>query len=121
VLRRLDEADCLSCMREGDFPEAVRAAAPLVAVLLTQSWCPQWIRMRSMLETLELPEGSAAFYFEYDKADFFEEFMSFKESVFGNDQVPYIRYYRSGAISSTGNYADRHEFLSRLGSQVKEE
>ena len=37
-------------------------------------------------------EGREVFWVEYDLENFFEPFMKFKETVFGNDQVPYVRY-----------------------------
>jgi hypothetical protein len=113
-MTKLSEAECLSCMQEGDFPASVRCAAPKVAVVLTQSWCPQWQRMKSFIQSEALPADWAVFYLEYDGEDFFQEFLAFKEGSFGNDQVPYVRYYATGELSSTSNYADRHDFLSRL-------
>lgn len=114
-MRRLTEEDCRACMRDGDFPEGVRAAASFVAIILTQSWCPQWTRMRSYLEPLRFPPDAELFYVEYDREEFFAEFMAFKETVLGNSQVPYLRYYHAGALVSEGNYSGRAEFLSRLG------
>jgi len=113
-IAKLSKADCLSCMRDGEFPASVRSAAPKVVVVLTQSWCPQWLLMKSFIQEEELPAGWAVFSIEYDTEDFFEEFLAFKEGTLGNDQVPYLRYYASGELSSTSNYADRHDFLSRL-------
>ena len=120
MMRKLSEEDCRACMRDGDFPKAVRSAAPKVAVILTQGWCPQWIRMRGYLEGAALPPDCAVFAFEYDGTAIFEEFLAFKEGKFGNDQIPYVRYYRSGSLSSTGNYAGEAEFLSKLGAKPQE-
>ena len=116
MLRRLSEADCRAAIREGDFLPGVAGAAPRVAVVLTQSWCPQWGWMRSYLESVPEEPGVAVFYVEYDREPFFEDFMAFKEDVFGNREVPYVRYYREGRLSRESNFIDRGGFLRLLSS-----
>lgn len=113
-MEKLGKDACMACIRDGEFPESVRSAAPKVAVALTQGWCSQWQRMKGFLQDGSLPSDCAVFYLEYDVEDFFQEFLAFKEGVFGNDQVPYLRYYSGGKLVSTSNYVDRHDFLSRF-------
>jgi len=110
MLRVLTEAECRAAIRGGDFSAGVLGAAPSVVLALTQSWCPQWERMRPWLEELSGEKGVACFYVEYDLATFFEDFRSFKESVFRNDEVPYFRYYRDGKLIKESNYLDRTGF-----------
>ena len=110
MLVKLTEADCRAAIRDGDFPPAIRGSAPLTVVCLTQSWCPQWTRMRPFLDELSAEEGAACFYVEYDREPFFDDFRDFKESKFRNDQVPYLRYYRDGTLQKESNYADRSTF-----------
>jgi hypothetical protein len=113
-MKRLSKEDCLALMKDGDFGAGIVGAADSVAVVLTQSWCPQWGWMRSYLADLPPDAGRAVFWVEYDLEDFFEPFMKFKESVFGNDQVPYVRYYRDGKPVAESNYIDRGGFLRFL-------
>jgi len=40
--------------------------------------------------------------------------MTFKENAFGNDQVPYVRYYRDGKLAHESNYIDKGGFLRFL-------
>ena len=42
-----DQLDAL--LREGEFPESVRRAAPKVVVIMTQDWCSQWADMAAYL------------------------------------------------------------------------
>lgn len=117
MLVKLTETDCRSAISAGDFSEDVRAAAPHVAVVLTQSWCPQWRFMQSYLAEAEQIAGDRAkiFYVEYDREGFYRDFMAFKEDVFGNREIPYVRYYRDGELRAESNYISRQGFLSKLG------
>lgn len=104
-------------MEHGEFPPEVREAAPNVAVVLTQGWCPQWTSMNVWLgfkEKRRRPKDLDITIFEYiyDKSDFFVEFMRFKEQQFGNDQVPYIRYYKDGSLLGESNYVTSRKFLT---------
>jgi hypothetical protein len=101
-------------MADGEFGQEVTASASCVAVVLTQSWCPQWMMMRMWLDRAEKDTDARIFVMEYDKEDFFEEFMAFKEDVFGNRSVPYIRYYRDGVFTGDGNFIGRDGFVAKL-------
>lgn len=114
MLIKLTEAECRAAIRDGDFSEAIRKAAHVTVLALTQSWCPQWTRMRPFLEEASA-EGVGCYYLEYDRESFFDDFRDFKESAFRNDQVPYFRYYRDGTFYKEGNYIDRRGFRKTLG------
>lgn len=118
-MRRLSEAECLAAMRSGDFSPSLTGAAEAVAIVLTQSWCPQWTWMRAYLSALPSDPAREIFWIEYDLEPFFEGFMRFKESAFGNDQVPYVRYYRNGAPVAESNYIDQGGFLRLLAGKNK--
>jgi hypothetical protein len=113
-MTRLSVAQCRQAIADGEFGPEVLASASRVAVVLTQSWCPQWIMMRMWLDRAEKDADARVFIMEYDKEDFFEEFMAFKEDVFGNRSVPYIRYYRDGTFTEDGNFIGRDGFAARL-------
>jgi hypothetical protein len=113
-MKKLSKEQCLALIKEGDFGLGIAGAAPSVAVVLTQSWCPQWSWMRSYISELPPDEGREVFWVEYDLEDFFESLMEFKERVFGNDQVPYVRYYRGGKPVAESNYIDKGGFLRFL-------
>lgn len=114
MLIELNEGQCREAMLTGEFGESLRTSAPLVAVVLTQSWCPQWTMMRTWLEAASAQSGALVYYLEYDLKPFFEEFMAFKEDVFGNRSVPYVRYYRGGALAAQGNYVSKEGFVRNL-------
>jgi hypothetical protein len=117
-MRKLTKGECLSLVNTGEFGSEIIAAALSVAVVLTQSWCPQWTWMRSYLSVFPADPSREIYWVEYDLEDFFEPLMRFKEDVFGNDQVPYVRYYRGGKLAAESNYIDQGGFL-RLLSGVR--
>ncbi len=139
--RKLTEAECRQAIKDGDFAPEVRGAAPLTAIVLTQSWCPQWRYLAGYLDKMdaELNAGGAAgaessggtaasgagaeagakpkvaiLTLEYDRERFYEDFLSFKERVLGNHEVPYVRYYRNGALVGESNFISAQGFKSKL-------
>jgi len=116
MIRKLNEAECRAAIVSGDFSPAMLASAPMVAVVLTQSWCPQWTWMRSYLDELAGQPGLDIYWIEYDREPFFDTFIDFKENVLGNSQIPYVRYYRQGLLQNTSNYIDRRGFFRLLGA-----
>jgi len=117
MIRELTEAECRAAMENGDFDPSLFSAP--TAIILTQSWCPQWTAMKSYLPKAEkaLP-GVLIYYVEYDTAVWDslknETFMSFKENTFNNREIPYVRYYRDGILSRESNYISLDGFISRL-------
>ena len=111
---KLTAAQCGQAINNGEFSPDIIALSNRVAVVLTQSWCPQWVMMRMWLERAEKDAEAIIFYVEYDKEDFFETFMTFKEDVFGNRSVPYIRYYRDGVFTGDGNFIGKDGFIAKL-------
>jgi hypothetical protein len=117
MLSKLTETECRAAIASGDFSAETRTSAPAVALVLTQSWCPQWRFMNAYLGEAERAVGDrvAIRYIEYDNEPFFEEFMTFKEDVFGNRSVPYVRYYREGKLVAESNFISKQGFLAKLG------
>ena len=105
-----DQLDAL--LREGDFPESVRLAAPKVVVIMTQDWCGQWTDMASYLP--DFASQVAIFTIEYNLLPDFESIMKFKEDVLKNRQVPYLRYYQNGKLVLERNWIPRGAFSDML-------
>ncbi len=115
-MTKLKTEDCLALIEKGEFSSGVVNAAPKVAIVLTQSWCPQWTWMRAYLEAMPEEESRAFFWVEYDREEFFQELMTFKEETFRNAQIPYVRYYRDGKLVAQSNFIDERGFLRLLGT-----
>ena len=106
-----DQLDAL--LSEGEFPESVRLAAPKVVVVMTQDWCGQWATMAAYLP--DFADQAAIFTVEYNLLPDFELIISFKENVYNNRQVPYVRFYRDGKLVRHSNWLPRGSFAAMLG------
>ena len=118
MIRKLTESECRSALENGDFESAL-VSGPAAAIILTQSWCPQWMAMKAYLPKAEAALGDVKLYYvEYDIETWEslgnEAFMSFKENTFKNREIPYIRYYKNGVYSRDSNYLFLDGFVSRL-------
>lgn len=116
MIRKLSEEECRRAIAHGEFSAGILTSSPQVAIVLSQSWCPQWLWMHSYLDGLAADLGIAAYWIEYDREPFFDEFLEFKETVLGNREIPYVRYYRNGSLVRESNYIDRGGFLRNLKS-----
>jgi hypothetical protein len=119
MIRELREEECQEAMEKGEF-NASLVSGPASAIILTQSWCPQWTAMKAYLEDIEkaAPEVNI-YYVEYDIAVWNRlenhAFMAFKENNYHNQEIPYVRYYRNGGFSRDSNFISAEGFKSRLG------
>jgi hypothetical protein len=99
-------------MEEGEFPVEVREAAEKVVVILTQDWCPDWHAMEVFLH--DFTDQAAIYVLEYNRHPHFEAIMTFKEEVFGNREIPYLRYYHRGRFIVATNQLPRGTFAALL-------
>jgi hypothetical protein len=111
MIRKLTERECTDAVKKGDF-EPLEGTG---ALILTQSWCPQWKAMKSYLPEAEKAGNNVTIlYVEYDTEAFFTEFMIFKENTYQNRGIPYVRYFQEGGFSGESNYVSLQGFLHRL-------
>jgi len=110
--RILSDDHIVRTLEAGEFPEDVRNAAEKVVVVLTQDWCPDWHAMDAFLPEFE--DQAAIFVLSYNKHRDFEAIMGFKEDVFGNREIPYLRYYHQGRFIVATNQLPRGTFGALL-------
>ena len=63
----------------------------------------------------DFADQAAAFTVEDNLLPDFERIMSFKEDVFDNQQVPFVRCYRDGKVVRHSNWMPRAAFAAMLG------
>jgi hypothetical protein len=115
--RELSREQAAAAMNAGEFDDGVRNASRQVAVVLTQDWCGQWAAMDEYLGELDArhPELElVVFQLEYNRVDYFREFLRFKEEVLGNQLIPYVRYYRDGRLIGQSNFVSERQFLKNI-------
>lgn len=126
IRKPLSEDQARHAVQHRELPADVLGSGPNVAVVLTQGWCPQWTAMNGWLGDLERsgkPKDLdiVVYEFVYDRSPIFDEFREFKESVWGNYQIPYVRYYRDGGLAAESNYVTARRFLSHFGDDGSSE
>ena len=107
-MKKLSEEQMNFFLKNGEFPAEVIAAAANTAVVLTQDWCPQWTVMKRYLPGIT---EAAVFFIEYNREPRADEYMRAKETLFGNELIPYVRYYRNGAFAGDSNFVFKDNFL----------
>ncbi len=105
----------MKAMSNGEFGGDLLNSKQRVIVILTQDWCPQWHDLKGWIYRLDIEEDVDIYELEYNKADFFEDFRSFKENTFGNHSVPYLRFYKQGTLYSESNYISEGQVIEILG------
>jgi len=112
VAMTLKTEDMLDAITLGEFPDHIRKTSEKVVVIMTQDWCPQWHAMTNFLEDFQ--DKASIFTLEYNRLPEFQSIMAFKENVFGNREVPYLRYYFQGELIVQTNYLNRITFAAML-------
>ena len=106
---KITEEQAAKIMAAGEIPPEMSSISSRVAVVLTQSWCPQWGAMDAYLSQMHdasSPETADLTVFSlcYDLLPFSGDFTRFKETRFSNNQIPFVLYYRDGELKNTSNY-----------------
>ena len=94
----------------GEFGSDVISSAETVIVVMTQDWCPQWLNMKKWIYGHETGKTVDIYELIYNREPYFKEFMSFKENIWNNQSVPYLRFYENGSLVRETNYISRSEF-----------
>lgn len=112
INRKLIQKDqALYAIANGEFESNILSSKSSVVIIMTQDWCPQWMSMKSWIYGLEIDKDIEIYELEYNKVDYFEDFMSFKENQWGNNNIPYLRFYKDGILNKEENYISDSEFI----------
>ena len=106
----------LDAIKNGDFGAGIISSKENVIIILTQDWCPQWVNMKNWIYKMDVDMDINIFELEYNKESYFHSFMGFKESVYRNFDVPYLRFYRNGELFQTSNYINKSKVIDILKS-----
>lgn len=112
--KAIKKEQALQAIQKGEFDTSIIASAPVVAVILTQDWCPQWQDMKSWVYDIQCDINTDVYELEYNKEDYFQEFKNFKENDLGNENIPYLRFYKDGVYVKDTNYIGKNEFSDIL-------
>ncbi|MBN1523927.1 MAG: hypothetical protein JW904_05560 [Spirochaetales bacterium] len=106
IINFLADTDAQFAMDNGEFDSTVIHSNGNAAVILSQNWCSQWKYLEKDLENLKKTQDIelAVYIFLYNRSPLFQSFMNFKETVFKNKQIPYIRCYKNGRLIRESNF-----------------
>lgn len=117
MLSFLSDSQAMYTIKNRDFPDEILKSNNRVAVVVSQSWCPQWIAMKGYLKKVTEQNRDIDIYIlEYDKKVWFNDFMSMKEIYWKNLEVPYIRFYIDGLLVNESNFISRSAFVEKLST-----
>lgn len=117
-LIELEDNDSQKALESGEFSQKLINSSPRVIIILTQSWCPDWWAQKLVFKDKEIEEREdlKVYFLEYDRKAYRSEFTAFKERVFGNGQIPYLRFYRNGKFEISSNYSGRRAIRKWLNT-----
>lgn len=118
MFREITEEEALNIIRNKELPKNLLKTRDKVVFISTQQWCPQWPAMLSYLpDAVKKDKDLAVFFFCYDTSSIFERFMNFKENVWKNALIPYVRYYKNGKLYYESNYVSEFTFYDILNEE----
>lgn len=106
----IQKEQALKAIQSGDFDKEILTSAKRVVLVLTQDWCPQWQHMQNWLYSVNTDENVDVYELEYNRVDYFNDFMNFKETKLNNHNVPYLRFYKDGVLYRETNYISQGQF-----------
>lgn len=106
----IQKEQALNAISKGEFENSILLSKQRVVVVLTQDWCPQWHDMKNWIYRHETGQDIDIYELEYNRVDYFNDFMNFKESHWGNYSVPYMRFYKDGVLIRETNYISEGQF-----------
>ncbi|MEM5947391.1 hypothetical protein WKV44_02430 [Spirochaetia bacterium 38H-sp] len=110
MFREITEEEALNIIKNKELTDDLLNNENTVFIA-TQQWCPQWSAMLKYLpDIVKNNDNLAVLWFCYDTSSIFESFMVFKETVWKNALIPYVRYYRNKKLYAQSNYVSEHTF-----------
>ena len=111
IKKQINTEQAMYTIESGEFDKEIIASKNKVVVIMTQDWCPQWKDLRSWVYEIETDEDIDIYELEYNKVDYFNAFMNFKENHWKNHNIPYLRFYKDGSLNKETNYIEEQQFL----------
>lgn len=112
--KQINSEQAMFAIQNGEYDKEIIASKSKVVVIMSQDWCPQWKDLKSWVYDVETEEDIDIYELEYNKVDYFDTFMNFKENQWNNHHVPYLRFYKEGALIKETNYVEEQQFFETM-------
>ncbi|MDF2988033.1 MAG: hypothetical protein K0R50_3543 [Eubacterium sp.] len=113
--KQIQREQVMKAIEKGDFEGSLLTTNDKVVIVLTQDWCPQWHDMKGWIYRIDIDQEIDVYELEYNRTDYFDDFRNFKENVWNNHTIPYLRFYRNGILYKETNYISEGQFSEVLG------
>ncbi len=104
-IHTINDTDMQNIIDNKDIPDSIKNKSENVIAIFTQDWCGDWHRVQNELEkNKDINDIDIdVFICVYNQSALHEPFMNFKESVWNNDLIPYLRFYKNGNFIKDSN------------------
>lgn len=100
----MSDEEMLETAQTKEMPASLLAKSKNVIAIFTQDWCPDWHRTERDFKSKEkYSEDILVCIAIYNTSKYSEEVMTFKENVWKNGLIPYIRCYKEGKFVRDSN------------------
>ena len=106
TFKKIDDKEMQNIIDTKEVSDLIKNASKNVLAIFTQDWCGDWKGLERELKVNEekSPVDITIFICLYNESPLYESFMSFKENVWQNELIPYLRYYKKGSFIKDGNH-----------------
>ncbi|MEI0602686.1 hypothetical protein R4K55_00565 [Brachyspira alvinipulli] len=106
TFKDIDEKEMQYIIDNNEVSDNIKKASENVLAIFTQDWCGDWKGLERELKANEekSPIDITIFICMYNQSPLYEPFMNFKETVWNNGLIPYLRYYKNGSFVKDTNH-----------------
>lgn len=106
TFKTIKDSDMKAIIEMRELPESIKNSSENVLMIFTQDWCGDWHGLNRELLANEQTSSIdiTIFVCMYNQSGLYESFMKFKETVWKNALIPYLRYYKNGTFIKDSNH-----------------
>ena len=106
TFKTIDDREMQNIIDTKEVSDDIKKSAENVLVVCTQDWCGDWKSLERELKSNEDKShiDITIYICMYNQSSLYESFMNFKENVWNNDLIPYLRYYKNGSFIKDSNH-----------------
>ena len=106
TFKTIDDKEMQHIMDTKEVSDDIKKSSENVLAIFTQDWCGDWKGLQRELNANKDNSNIdiAIFICMYNESPLYEPFMNFKETVWNNYLIPYLRYYKNGSFVKDTNH-----------------
>ncbi|WP_295162292.1 hypothetical protein [uncultured Brachyspira sp.] len=117
TFKTIDEKEMQNIIDTKEISDNIKNDSENVIAIFTQNWCGDWKGLQRELNANEktCPIDITIYVCLYNESSLYESFMNFKETVWNNDLIPYLRYYKNGSFIKDTNHLPFQRLIKIFG------